>query len=102
MACIDGAGPVLHQMRDLGGNQQGGLASFPDVASKGGWGPESDGGFLVRQVALVGNSSGKFGASLAAEPADGSFETAKGMLNALGAWLNHHRDDMPEVDADSG
>lgn len=95
LPCIATAAPVLDQMHSLGGNQQWGLAPFADVAAKGGWGPEaSDGGYLVRQIALVTNGSGTFGASLAAKPADGSFETGKAMLDVLGAWVERQRNDI--------
>lgn len=92
LPCMATAAPVLDEMRNLAGNQQWGLAPFADVAAKGGWGPEaSDGGYLVRQIALVTNGSGTFGASLAAKPADGSFETGKAMLDVLGAWVDRRR-----------
>ncbi|GAB3220248.1 hypothetical protein GCM10027535_17090 [Mycolicibacterium hippocampi] len=95
LPCIAAAEPVVELMRNLDGNQQWGLAPFADVAAKGGWGPDPGGGYLVRQIALVTNSSGTFGASLAAKPADGSFETGKGMLNALGSWVDQQRNAIP-------
>lgn len=91
LPCIPDAMPVLHQMRNLGSIQRWGLATFPDVAAKGGWGPGRDGGYLVRQIALVSNSRGTFAASLAAEPVDGSFETGVAMLDILGAWIDEQR-----------
>lgn len=94
LPCIAGAAPVLDHMRNLGGNQQWGLAPFADVAAKGGWGPDHRGGYLVRQLALVTNSSGTFAASMAAKPADGSFETGKAMLDTLGAWIDQRRNDI--------
>ncbi|WP_156616786.1 hypothetical protein [Mycobacterium sp. 852014-52144_SCH5372336] len=95
LPCIEGAGLVVEQMHALGGNQQWGMASFADVAAKGGWGPGPDGGYLVRQIALVTNHSGTFGVSLAAKPADGSFDTGTAMLDSLGAWVDHRRDEIP-------
>lgn len=94
LPCIAGAEPVIDQMRNLGGSQQWGLTSFADVAAKGGWGPESDGGYLVRQLALVSTSSGSFGVSLAARPADGTFETGQAMLDVLGSWIDQHRNNI--------
>lgn len=91
LPCLTGAAPVLEQMRNLGGNQQWGLTRFGDVAAKGGWGPEYDGGYLVRQIAFVTNSSGGFGVSLAAKPSDGSFETGKIMLDQIGTWIDLQR-----------
>ena len=70
------------------------LHLFADVAAKGGWGPESDGRYLVRQLALVTNDSGTFGASLTAKPADGSFETGQAMMDALGSWISRRRNDI--------
>ena len=89
LPCVAGAAPVVQQMRDLSGNQQWGLAPYA-----GGWGPESDGGYLVRQIALVTNSSGTFGVSMEARPADGSFSTGTAMLDSVGAWADQHRDDI--------
>ncbi|MGP4058124.1 hypothetical protein ACTWP6_25415 [Mycobacterium sp. 4D054] len=94
LPCITGAAPVIEQMRTLAGNQQWGLAPFADVAAKGGWGPEPDRGYLVRQLALVTNSSGTFGVSLAAKPADGRFESGKAMLDGIGAWIDQQRNDI--------
>ena len=94
LPCVAGAQPVVDQMRNLGGSQQWGLASFADVAAKGGWGPETDGGYLVRQLALVTNSTGSFGVSLAARPANGTFETGQAMLNVLGAWIDRQRNNI--------
>lgn len=95
LPCIAGADSVIAQMRALGGNQQWGLASFADVAAKGGWGPGPDGGYLVRQIALVTNHSGTFGVSISAKPADGSFDTGTAMLDSLGAWVDQRRDKIP-------
>jgi hypothetical protein len=81
-------------MRNLGGNQQWGRAPFADVAAKGSWGPESDGRYLVRQLALVTNDSGTFGASLTAKPGDGSVETGQAMMDALGSWMRVRSDDI--------
>lgn len=94
LPCIAGAASVIDGMRNLGLNQQWGLAPYADVAAKGGWGPELDGRYLVRQLALVTNNTGTFGTSLAAKPADGSFDTGKAMLNALGTWVDQRRNDI--------
>ena len=87
---------VLEQMHNLGSGQQWGLATFDGVAAKGGWGPEGGGGYLVRQIALVKNSSGVYvGVALAARPTDGSFGTGVAMLNKLGNWVTSHLDQLP-------
>lgn len=95
LPCIADSGEVLEQMANVA--QQWGLAGYTGVQSKGGWGPEaSDGGYLVRQIAVVTNESGvHFGVSLAAKPSDGGFATGTSMLSSLGAWVNEHRLEFP-------
>ena len=66
------------------------------MAAKGGWGPESDGGYLVRQIALVSDGSSTFGVALAAKPTDGSFATGTTVLDRLGEWILSHRDELPK------
>ncbi|MCZ0731251.1 hypothetical protein [Mycolicibacterium iranicum] len=95
LPCVVGSLAVLEHMRNLGGNQQWGVAPFERVAAKGGWGPGPDGQYLVRQLALVENDDGTFGASLAAKPADGTFETGKAIVDALGSWLDLWRNAIP-------
>jgi hypothetical protein len=94
LPCLTGAEPVLDAMRAVGYNQQWGLASLPRSAVKGGWGPEPDGGYLVRQLAVVDNATGMLGVSLAARPMDGSFATGKAMLNSLATWVDEARNDI--------
>ncbi|MCV7056612.1 hypothetical protein [Mycolicibacterium gilvum] len=94
LPCVPGAEPVLASMRAVGGNQQWGLANFAGTAVKGGWGPGTDGGYLVRQLAVVNNATGILGISLAARPHDGSIATGEAMLNFLGAWIDQTRNNI--------
>jgi hypothetical protein len=51
---------------------------------KGGWGPETDGKYVVRQFAIVRARGGRGVAiGVIARPADGSFETGAAMLTDL-------------------
>lgn len=94
LPCVATAEPVLTQMRNISGGQRWGLAAA-DTPSKGGWGPDVSGGYLVRQLALLFTGTGMVGVALAAKPADGSFDTAVSVLNALGDWVRQHRDELP-------
>lgn len=89
------ADSVLAEMRSIAPEQQWGLAGESEVAAKGGWGPEPDGGYLVRQIALVGSGSSSFGVAIAAKPYDGSFSTGTAMLNQVSQWILDHRQQMP-------
>lgn len=95
LPCLAGAETVLTQMRQLGGNQQWGLAVDDGVAAKGGWGPDTSGGYLVRQVALMPSGEATIGVAMAAYPANGSFDTGTAMLTTLGRWLDEHRAELP-------
>lgn len=94
LPCVASAGPVLDQMHNI---QSGywGLATMNGAATKGGWGPEADGGYLVRQIAVVTNDAGNFGVSLAAKPSDFSFETGTAMLDVLAGWIGEHLQEFP-------
>ncbi|WP_231514639.1 class A beta-lactamase-related serine hydrolase [Mycobacterium sp. URHB0044] len=95
LPCVSAAS-VLTQMKSIAADQQWGLAGENGVAAKGGWGPEPDGGYLVRQIAVVGDSENAFGVAIAAKPSDGSFATGTAMLDQLGDWVLDHREQMPK------
>lgn len=94
LPCVPDAAPVLERMRHISAAQQWGLVA-DDTPSKGGWGPDRDGGYLVRQVALLPAATGTLGVALAADPDDGSFTTGVAMLDRLGDWVRAHRDAWP-------
>jgi hypothetical protein len=94
LPCLGAASSVIDQMRHLDSEQQWGLAA-DGVAAKGGWGPQPDGRYLVRQLAVLTNDAGNSGVALAAKPADGRFETGAAMITKLGAWVLEHRGELP-------
>jgi len=58
------------------------------VAFKGGWGPGTNGGYLVRQMAILRLANGtRVGVAMAVKPADGRFETGVADLNVVARWL---------------
>lgn len=91
-ACLPGladAGPVLELMGQVTPSQRWGIGALSTtVAFKGGWGPGTDGAYLVRQMAVLHFSDGAdVGLALAARPADGRFETGVTNLDALAGWV---------------
>jgi hypothetical protein len=60
-----------------------GLASY----FKGGWGPGSDGRYLVRQVGVVEQDGGSIAVALAAIPSDGQFATGTAAVSQLAEWV---------------
>ena len=81
--CDPAAGPVLAAMRDVVSEQRYGLGRIEHTAVKGGWGPDPDGKYLVRQFALVPWAGGDIAVAIAVQPQDGSYETGKTLLDVL-------------------
>lgn len=79
------AGPVMELMRNLTEEHRWGLAA-KGYAAKGGWGPGTDGTYLVRQFAIVAD----LGVAVAAEAHDGRFETGIAAVNRSADWLLEH------------
>jgi hypothetical protein len=83
---IPGASDVIDLMADLTPDHRWGLAANGSAA-KGGWGPGTDGEYLVRQFGILPTPSGEWGVALAAEVRDGGFETGVEVVNTLTDWL---------------
>ncbi|CAM3647917.1 Beta-lactamase class A [Tsukamurella ocularis] len=73
-------------MREVDANQQWGAYLLPGARSvgvKGGWGPGTDGAYVVRQLAVVQTAGGYTGVMLSARPADGTFASGRVALTRL-------------------
>jgi hypothetical protein len=86
LPAIAGGADVIELMSDLTAAQRWGLAA-KSLAAKGGWGPGTDGKYLVRQFGIVTTPSGQWGVALAADAHDGVFETGVEAINTLADWL---------------
>lgn len=95
LPCLNQSDSVITDMRNVGGNQQWGLAGSSNAAVKGGWGPSPEGNYLVRQIALVETDSGTVGIAIAALPSDGGFQTGATQLDALSKWVVDHLGSFP-------
>lgn len=75
---------LLGQMASVGGSDTFGLgaAGFP-ASWKGGWGPDPDGRYLVRQMGVMKVDGKPVVVAMAARAGDGSFETGAAMLNDI-------------------
>ncbi len=83
---------LLNLMRNVESDQRwgAGAAGFPTtVAIKGGWGPERDGGYLVRQTAVIGAGDHGYVLSMIAKPdttGTESFDIGQQMLTRTATW----------------
>jgi hypothetical protein len=97
-----GTGYVLDLMQRIEPSESWGLGSagFASVAFKGGWGPEPDGAYLVRQAGIVEVRSARAVAVaiVAFPPAGaGSFATGSAMLTETARWLHGHLNLVPRA-----
>jgi hypothetical protein len=88
---------VLHLMRGVTASQRWGVgtagyASSTPLAFKGGWGPDDQGKYQVRQTAIVGAGSRGYVVSMLAVPASGSFADGTAMITALAGWVRRQFD----------
>jgi len=83
---IPDASPVVDLMGNLAPDHRWGLVA-KGFAAKAGWGPGMNGGYLVRQFAILPAESGTTGLALAADAHDGVFETGVDVLNTLSDWV---------------
>jgi hypothetical protein len=77
------ASPVVDLMRGLTTEHRWGLAAN-GFAAKGGWGPGINGGYLVRQFAIVSDDTG---VALAAEVRDDGYQVGVDVINSLADWI---------------
>lgn len=77
---------LLGRMGQVKGSDTFGLGSTGLPARwKGGWGPGTDGRYLVRQMGVVDAGNGPVVLAMAAVPDDGTFSTGGSMLDELAA-----------------
>jgi hypothetical protein len=88
LAPTDAGAVILRLMGEITPSQSWGLgqAEFHDasrVLFKGGWGPDPDGRYLVRQFGIVEGTNGSLAVALMGMPADGRFGSGVQVLDQL-------------------
>lgn len=79
---------LLGRMASVGGSDTYGLGSTGIPARwKGGWGPGTDGRYLVRQMGVLDTAGGPVVVTMAAVADDGTFESGQAMLNEIAARI---------------
>ncbi|WP_280235487.1 hypothetical protein [Nocardia cyriacigeorgica] len=91
LPCLPESADVVSLMGQIIPNHQWGLGSVFDAADfKGGWGPDAEGAYLVRQFGLVPAPGGQIAIALAAEPASGNFSDGMSTLNKMATLISQH------------
>lgn len=97
LPCMPGTSHVVSLMGQVAGNQQWGVEvmSAPrSTAVKGGWGPDVDGTYLVRQIGLITYRDGRQTA-VAMSAAGGTMSSGTAALNAIANWLDRNIARLP-------
>jgi hypothetical protein len=84
--CVPGRSYLLSEMSKVIASQSWGLGEAGSQAFKGGWGPGTDGRYLVRQMGTLPARGGTAVVTIAALPDDGQFGTGTEMLTRLAQW----------------
>lgn len=91
LPCLPGSKKVIELMGSVSVNQQWGLGSvFSTADFKGGWGPNPDGAYLVRQFGLIPANGGSIAIALAAQADSGTFADGMDLLDEMAGLVSEH------------
>lgn len=80
-------GYVLDLMGQVTSDSWGLGSSGAPARWKGGWGPGTDGKYLVRQMGVLDEGGKQVAVAIAARPSDGQFVSGQAMATQIAAWL---------------
>lgn len=93
LPCIAHASQVLSLMGEVISSQRWGLGTIARARFKGGWGPDTRGRYLVRQMGLFRLASRKrIAVTVATIASNGDFGTGSSNLSRIAHWLYTHVD----------
>lgn len=93
---------VFALMGQVESSESWGLGTWPGAHFKGGWGPGTDGRYLVRQFGALPLKGGWVPVAIAVIPASGSFADATADLDRMTSWLWNHRTDLQPLHCEQG
>jgi hypothetical protein len=102
VTCDAGAAPVTDLMGEIVSGQRWGLGTIDGALFKGGWGPEPDGLYLVRQYGVVPTKTGRVAVAIGAIVDSGGFSDGTEVLNRVARWLQAHLDGVGGGDCPPG
>lgn len=96
LACMKGAAEtkVFSLMGAIEPSERWGLGTWPGAHFKGGWGPGTDGRYLVRQFGALPLRDHWVAVAIAVIPRSGSFNEGTADLTRITTWLWQHRPDL--------
>ncbi|MDK8472039.1 hypothetical protein [Corynebacterium accolens] len=88
LRCVNGAEPILTAMSTPDPAQSYGLRNLEGAALKGGWGPDTAGGYDVRQMGLATIGGREVAVALIASAPDGQYASAQPLLSGMALDLS--------------
>nr|WP_246372420.1 hypothetical protein [Gordonia humi] len=97
LPCMTGSDHIVELMRDVSRVQEWGLRRVGDQTPvKGGWGEMPDGGYLVRQIGVVGLPDGdRVAVSISTHEPGMTFEEGTRNLDRVATWLTENLHRLP-------
>lgn len=97
LPCSQHARTVYDLMGKIDRSQAWGLGTISGARFKGGWGPDTQGRYVVRQMGvLIVKGVPVMGVSILSKPSDGSFSAGTSALTAIAHWLAAHLAAFPK------
>ncbi|MBL1079327.1 hypothetical protein JK358_33475 [Nocardia sp. 2] len=94
LPCLPQADSVTGLMGKISYGQRWGLGTLDGAEFKGGWGPDINGKYLVRQFGLIPAPGGQVAIAIAAQPSSGSFDEGTVMLTKVATLISEHLDEL--------
>ncbi|MDK4275502.1 hypothetical protein [Corynebacterium accolens] len=88
LRCVNGAEPILTAMSTPDPAQSYGLRNLEGSTLKGGWGPDTAGGYDVRQMGLATIGGREVAVALIASAPDGQYASAQPLLSGMALDLS--------------
>ncbi|MFE3759763.1 hypothetical protein ACFXO9_36140 [Nocardia tengchongensis] len=94
LPCLPESDSVTTLMGKISSGQRWGLGNLDGAQFKGGWGPDTSGNYLVRQVGLIPIRGGEIAIAIATQPNSGSFDDGTVILTKLATLIGKHLDEL--------
>ncbi|WP_245568728.1 hypothetical protein [Nocardia concava] len=94
LPCLPQSEVVTSLMGKISSSQRWGLGNLDGAVFKGGWGPDTSGNYLVRQLGLIPVDGGQIAIVIATQPNSGSFDDGTAILTKIANLINEHLEEL--------
>ncbi|GAB0106551.1 hypothetical protein JMUB6875_55370 [Nocardia sp. JMUB6875] len=94
LPCLPQSEVVTSLMGKISSGQRWGLGTLDGAVFKGGWGPDTSGNYLVRQLGLIPVDGGQIAIVVAAQPNSGSFDDGTVILTKIANLISQHLEEL--------